>query len=106
MSLDFSTLKIGSIARKSTKDKEDQQVLSIPSQHEENEQSVQRVGGRIAKRYTEEASAKAPGRKTFNELVAYIEAGKIDVVVCWRLNRLARNPIDGGRIQWLLQRGA
>ena len=37
MSLDFSTLKIGSIARKSTKDKEDQQVLSIPSQHEENE---------------------------------------------------------------------
>jgi site-specific DNA recombinase len=105
MSLDFSTLTIGSIARKSTKDKEDQQVLSIASQHEANEQSVRRAGGRIAKRYTEEASAKAPGRRVFNELIADIQARKIDVIVCWRLNRLARNPIDGGRVQWLLQRG-
>ncbi len=105
MTLDFSNLRIGSIARKSTKDKEDQQVLSISSQHEENEKSVNRVGGTITKRYTEEASAKAPGRDVFNQLIADIESGKINVIVCWRLNRLARNPIDGGRIQWFLQQG-
>lgn len=105
MTLDFSSLPIGSLARKSTKDKEDQQVLSIPSQHEENTRSAQRVGGTITKTYTEERSAKAPGRPVFDELIADIEAGVINVIVCWRLNRLARNPIDGGRIMWLLQQG-
>ena len=105
MTLDFSTLRIGAIARKSTKDKEDQQVLSISSQEEENEKSVQRVGGTITKPYTEERSAKQPGRPIFNQLIADIEAGIINVIACWRLNRLARNPIDGGRIMWLLQQG-
>ncbi|MEK7218117.1 MAG: recombinase family protein, partial [Patescibacteria group bacterium] len=105
MTLDFSALRIGSLARKSTKDKEDQQVLSIPSQHEENGKSAQRVGATIAKIFTEERSAKAPGRPVFDELTADIEAGVIDAIVCWRLNRLARNPIDGGKIMWLLQKG-
>ncbi len=105
MSLDFSTLHIGSIARKSTKDKEDQQVLSISSQQEENEKSVRRAGGIITKKYTEEKSAKSPDRPVFDRMIADIEAGIINVVACWRLNRLARNPINGGRIMWLLQQG-
>ena len=104
MILDYSSLRIGSMARKSTKDKEDQQVLSIPSQHEENEKSVKRIGGTIAKTYTEERSAKEPGRPVFTGMIEDIEAGIIDAIVCWRLNRLARNPIDGGRIMWLLQK--
>lgn len=105
MILDCSTLRIGSMARKSTKDKEDQQVLSISSQNEENDKSVKRIGGKITELYTEEKSAKEPGRPVFNGLIADIEAGAIDAIVCWRLNRLARNPIDGGRIMWLLQKG-
>ncbi len=105
MILDYSILRIGAMSRKSTKDKEDQQVLSISSQEEENEKSVKRVSGTITKRYIEERSAKEPGRPVFTEMIADIEAGAIDAIVCWRLNRLARNPIDGGKIMWLLQKG-
>ena len=26
-------------------------------------------------------------------------------IVCWKIDRLARNPVDGGQVQWLLQQG-
>ncbi|MBI2048814.1 MAG: recombinase family protein, partial [Parcubacteria group bacterium] len=26
-------------------------------------------------------------------------------IICWKVDRLARNPVDGGQIQWLLQQG-
>ena len=89
--------------RKSTKDKEDQQVLSLQSQQQENEKAASRGGHQIIDSYEEEASAKQPGRAQFNAMLDRIERGEADAIVCWRLNRLARNPIDGGRIQWLLQ---
>ncbi|MBI1812419.1 recombinase family protein [Candidatus Peregrinibacteria bacterium] len=91
--------------RKSLKDKEDQQVLSIQGQKEENAKRVQQGGHEIIDEYDEEQTAKKPGRPKINEMLARIEAGEADAIVCWRLNRLARNPIDGGRIQWLLQTG-
>jgi len=34
-----------------------------------------------------------------------IESGKADAILCWKIDRLNRNPIDGGRIQWMLQQG-
>ncbi len=34
-----------------------------------------------------------------------IERGEAQGVLCWKLDRLARNPIDGGQISWFLQRG-
>lgn len=89
--------------RKSTKDKEDQQVLSIKGQRDENRKRAEREGHEIVAEYDEERSAKQPGRSSFNEVIALIEDGKAEAIVCWRLNRLARNPIDGGRIQWMLQ---
>lgn len=98
-------MKAFEYSRKSTKDKEDQQVLSLRSQHEENMRAAARGGHQIVTSYEEEASAKLPGREKFNEMLDRIERGEADAIVCWRLNRLARNPIDGGRIQWLLQRG-
>lgn len=91
--------------RKSLKDKEDQQVLSIQGQKEENAKRVQQGGHEIIDEYDEEQTAKEPGRPKINEMLGRIEAGEADAIVCWRLNRLARNPIDGGRIQWLLQTG-
>ncbi len=91
--------------RKSTKDKEDQQVLSIKGQQEENKKRAEHEGYEVVAEYDEERSAKQPGRNFFNEMLTLIEDGKADAIVCWRLNRLARNPIDGGRIQWLLQQG-
>src|SRR3989344_1515304 len=26
-------------------------------------------------------------------------------IVCWKIDRLSRNPVDSGKIQWLLQQG-
>ena len=99
------SLKAFNYLRKSTKDKEDQQVLSITGQREENEKVAQRNGHELVDTFDEEASAKEPGRKKFNNMMSRIENGEADAIICWRLNRLARNPIDGGRIQWLLQQG-
>src|SRR3989338_6347680 len=99
------SMKAFNYLRKSTKDKEDQQVLSITGQREENEKVAQRNGHELVDTFDEEASAKEPGRKKFNNMMSRIENGEADAIICWRLNRLARNPIDGGRIQWLLQQG-
>ncbi len=55
--------------------------------------------------FTESQSAKAPGRPVFKEILNKINQGRASGVICWKLDRLARNPIDGGQIIWLLQRG-
>lgn len=34
-----------------------------------------------------------------------IQRGEIDTILCWKLDRLARNPVDQGTIQYLLQKG-
>ena len=51
------------------------------------------------------ASAKIPGRPVFNEMMARIQRGEARGILCWKLDRLARNPVDGGQISWLLQQG-
>ncbi|MDD5156177.1 MAG: recombinase family protein, partial [Candidatus Omnitrophica bacterium] len=33
-----------------------------------------------------------------------IEQGEAQGIICWKLDRLARNPIDGGQISWFLQK--
>jgi DNA invertase Pin-like site-specific DNA recombinase len=38
-------------------------------------------------------------------MLARIEKGEAQGIICWKLDRLARNPIDGGQIGWFLQRG-
>ncbi len=90
--------------RKSS-DSEDKQIQSIPDQKRELQPLIQEKGLQIIKTLGESQSAKQPGRVKFNEMIELIEQGKADGIVCWKLNRLARNPIDGGRIQWLLQQG-
>ena len=34
-----------------------------------------------------------------------VERGEAKGVLCWQINRLSRNPIDSGRISWMLQQG-
>jgi len=34
-----------------------------------------------------------------------ISDNEAEGILCWKLNRLARNPIDGGSINWMLQQG-
>jgi site-specific DNA recombinase len=86
-------------ARKST-ESEDRQVLSIDSQIRELQAIATKLGYGEVQVYKESMSAKAPGRPVFNQLMGMAEAGKISGILCWKLDRLARNPVDGGRIIW------
>ena len=89
-------------ARKST-DVEDKQVMSIEAQLIELRALARRDGLDIAEEYIEKRSAKIPGRPVFEEMLKRIEKGEAQGIVCWKIDRLSRNPVDSGRISWLLQ---
>ena len=85
---------------------EDRQALSIPSQIDENIKLIETFGLRVElNQFCESMSAKSPGRPVFSEMMRKIENGEANAIICWKLDRLARNFIDGGRIIDLLQRG-
>ena len=48
-------------------------------------------------------SAKAPGRPIFTEMMRRVLQGEAKGIICWKLDRLARNPIDGGSIIWSIK---
>ena len=91
-------------ARKSS-DSEDRQVASIDSQIGELLRIAERDGLEVVERFSESKSAKAPGRPIFAEMIKRIGRGEAQGIICWKLDRLARNPIDGGNISWMLQQG-
>ncbi|TSC60209.1 MAG: recombinase [Parcubacteria group bacterium LiPW_15] len=88
--------------RKSTED-EGRQILSIPAQVKELEEFAARRGLEIEKIFTESQSAKAPGRPIFGQMLDYVTKKKIRGIVCWKLDRLSRNPIDGGGLIWAIK---
>lgn len=91
--------------RKSSAD-EGRQSLSIPAQEREVLDLVARLGLRVVHEpFRESMTAKQPGRPVFGRLMAMIASGRANAVLCWELNRLARNPVDGGSIMWALSEG-
>ena len=90
--------------RKST-DTEDKQVLSLEAQEKEMAKIVETNGLEVISILKESKSAKEPGRPVFNDMMKLFESGKADGILCWKIDRLTRNPVDGGKIQWLLQNG-
>ncbi len=91
-------------ARKST-DVEDKQVLSIEGQLQELRSLAKSEGLEILTEFTESRTAKVPGRPIFNDMMNRIQRGEAQGVICWKLDRLARNPVDDGLVRWLLQQG-
>jgi len=91
--------------RKSTEDHEDRQVLSIDSQIEETQRKFpeESNGALIIK---ESKSAYKPyNRPEFQRMVELLESGKYQGVLAWHPDRLSREPLSGGMIMHLLDRG-
>jgi site-specific DNA recombinase len=88
--------------RKST-DLEDRQVRSIEDQLAVLRALAKEQGFHVVREFTEKETAKKPGRPIFNDMMKLIESGEAQGVLCWKLDRLSRNPVDGGQISWLLQ---
>ncbi|MCL4873539.1 recombinase family protein [bacterium] len=89
-------------ARKSS-EAEDRQILSIESQIGELKRIAENQNIQIAEILTEARSAKEPGRPVFNSMMQRIYRGEAKGVLCWKLDRLARNPVDGGSIIWAIK---
>ena len=90
--------------RKST-DKEDMQVLSIEAQLTELRALAKREGLIVVQEFVEKQSAKKPGRPQFDDMITRFRHGEAQGILCWKLDRLARNPVDSGQVSWLLQEG-
>ncbi len=91
-------------ARKSS-ESEDRQAKSIEDQISTMREIARRDGIEIVQIFQESKSAKDPGRPIFNEMIKKFEQGKFDAILCWKIDRLARNPKDEGTIKWMLQKG-
>ena len=100
-------IKYAMYIRKSS-ESEDRQALSPESQFRENAKRLEERGIIINPEdiFQEAKTAKKPGREKFGEMMNRVEGGEYQGVVCWALDRLARNPIDGGRIMWAMQMGS
>ena len=90
--------------RKST-ESEEKQVLSIESQIKELNEFSKKMNLSVSSVLTESRSAKLPGRPVFNEMMKKVYKGQYAGIVCWKLDRLARNPIDGSSLVWALDQG-
>jgi DNA invertase Pin-like site-specific DNA recombinase len=99
--VDIHTLKYALYVRKSTDDKERQQ-RSTDDQIAECEELAANLGIRLAKPYYEDhASAKIPEnpkRDRFKDMLNDLQAGKVNGIIAWHPDRLARNMQDGGKM--------
>ncbi|MEO0585716.1 MAG: recombinase family protein, partial [Bacteroidota bacterium] len=103
MNINPPDLKYFLYARKSS-ESEDRQSKSIEDQVTEMTAFAQSKGLQIVEVFTESKSAKTPfQRPVFTEMVKRIKLGEAQGLLTWKLNRLARNPIEGGEISWMLQ---
>lgn len=102
MKKDPTKIKYFIYARKST-ESEDRQVNSINDQLDEIKKFTS--GLQVVDTLRESRSAKELGRPVFNDMIERIKRGEANGILCWKVNRLARNPVDGGQILWMLQQG-
>lgn len=93
-------------ARKSS-EAEDRQVESINDQLKEADKIAVAKSVNVENEpYAEACSAKKPGRTEFNRMIEEIDRrSDIKGIICWKLNRLFRNPEDEGKIRQRLSDG-
>lgn len=91
-------------ARKST-ESEDRQALSIQAQINELKEVAKKDNLVISTLYTESKSAKGVGRPVFDKMVKELKKGETQGILCWKIDRLTRNLLDGAVISDLLEQG-
>lgn len=90
--------------RKSTEDREDKQVLSIESQIEEIKGKFPSYD--VVEIIKESKSAYKPyNRPEFQRMIEIFESGKAQGLLAWHPDRLSREPISGGMVMHLLDKG-
>lgn len=104
--VDTKTLRYALYVRKSTTS-EDRQASSIEDQIRDCMERIITPGNlNVVKIYQESFSAKiADTRDEFNSMMSAIENGRIDGVVAWHPDRLARNMKEAGSVIDFVDRG-
>ena len=102
---DISGSRAAHYKRKS-QEARDRQVLSLESQEDICNELLERYKLSPVCSFAEKKTAHIPDvRPKFDEMISLFLKRKVDVVVCWRLSRLARNMKEAGLIVHLLQTG-
>lgn len=91
--------------RKSSEDNKEQQAASLPEQHKDLLDTANKNTLNVRKYLEESRSAHTIGRPVFNQLILDIQSGKINAILTWHPNRLARNPLDAGQLLYLMDEG-
>lgn len=100
----MSELTFFTYCRKSSEDAT-RQVASIGDQMAALTKVIESEGLTVVGNFSEEKSSKEPGREQFNAMLDQIDRGEANGILCWDIDRLYRNPVDEGRLRWMLQRG-
>jgi site-specific DNA recombinase len=103
---DYKQLKFCVYARKSQTG-EDDQALSIPAQLSAAREMADKLGVKPLMVFSDSQTAHKPYvRDGFQKMMQALSDGEIDSILVWKADRLARNPIDGGQISYMLQSGS
>lgn len=95
----------GSIYKRKSQEDKKRQVLSLETQEDICNDLVSFWNIKVKDTFSESKSAKTPGKRPkFDALMQSIEKGEIDVIICWKIDRLVRNMKEGGWVIDLLQR--
>lgn len=91
--------------RKSTEG-DSRQVLSIDGQLEDLQKIISREGLTVIDTISEKRSAATPfNRPEYSEMITRIKKGEASGIIVWHIDRLARNHLEAGELQYLLQIG-
>jgi site-specific DNA recombinase len=91
--------------RKSSEDKK-KQIQSIPDQLAWASEVAKTRELEIIETFTDSKTGTKPGREGFNAMIeAILNQGEPVGIVCWKMDRLARNPIDEGAIKYAFIQG-
>lgn len=92
-------------ARRSSDEASKRQIQSIEDQLADTRRVQREMNLNVIEELTESRSAKEPGRPVFNRMISMLQKGEADAILCWKLDRLARNPIDAATLRWMMRKG-